>query len=308
MPRGGHIHRSATAWSGPRCRAARASTAARAWANPKAAPPATASSWSHPRWSWPRPASCWRSRRRFPPNVTASLSFLGTHVDDVTIDEAVEIIDGLLSEPRPHQVVTVNPEFVMAARRLPDFQAVLNHADLRVPDGVGLIWGSWLLRRPLRGRVPGVELVWRITELAAERGHALYLLGGFGGVADVTAERMRERFPAVRIAGRSESGPTDDGIVDAVRASGADVLLVAYGAPAQDLWIRDHAAELGVRLAVGVGGTFDYIAGRSRRAPGWLRRMGFEWLYRLAHEPWRWRRQLVLPRFAILMLRQRWTL
>jgi N-acetylglucosaminyldiphosphoundecaprenol N-acetyl-beta-D-mannosaminyltransferase len=239
--------------------------------------------------------------------MAGSLSFLGTRVDDVTLDQAVQRISGFLDEPKSHQVATVNPEFVMAARRQPEFQAILNSADLCVPDGVGLLWASWLLRRPLHGRVPGVELVWRVAELAAERGRNVFLLGGFRGAAECTSQRLRDRFPQLVIAGTCEAGPRDPAAQDAIRRAKPDILLVAYGAPTQDLWIHRHAPELGVRLAIGVGGTFDYIAGRSRRAPGWLRRVGLEWLYRLVREPWRWRRQLVLPIFAILMLRQRWT-
>src|SRR5581483_5425527 len=118
---------------------------------------------------------------------------------------------------------------------------------------------------------------------------------------------LRAAHPSLRIAGIYEGSPSDPEAVARVAAAQADILFVAYGAPAQDLWIHQHASELGARVAMGVGGTFDYIAGRSRRAPAWLRRLGLEWLHRLVHEPWRWRRQLVLPHFAILMLRQRWT-
>lgn len=227
-------------------------------------------------------------------------------VDDVTIEEALETVTGFIEERRPRQVATVNPEFVMAARCLPDFRAVLNSADLCVPDGVGLIWGSWLLRQPLRARVPGVDLIWRVAGVCAERGWSIFMLGGFDGVGPQTGERLREHFPELRIAGCYEGSPADPESIIKVQQEKPDVLLVAYGAPAQDLWIHAHLTELNVPVSMGVGGSFDFIAGRARRAPVWLQRLGLEWLHRLAREPWRWRRQLVLPRFAILMLRQRW--
>lgn len=236
-----------------------------------------------------------------------SLSILGVRVDDVTPDEALAAISGFVMSRRPHQVATVNPEFVMAARRHPDFKAVLAAADLCVPDGVGLLWGSWLLRQPLRTRVTGVDLVWRVAELAAERGWSVFLLGGRGGAGQQAAERLKARCPGLRIAGTYEGDRDALEAAEHVARARPDILLVAYGAPAQELWIARHKAQLVVPVAIGVGGSFDFIAGRARRAPSWLRRLGLEWLHRLAHEPWRWRRMLALPEFAILVLRQRWT-
>ncbi|HLG71622.1 MAG TPA: WecB/TagA/CpsF family glycosyltransferase [Chloroflexota bacterium] len=236
-----------------------------------------------------------------------SVHFLGIRVDDVTIDDAVERIARYVEERRPRQVATVNPEFVMAAQRRPDFKAVLDATDLCVPDGVGLTWGSRLIRQPLRGRVPGVDLTWRLAEVAARRGWRLFLLGGFDGVGQRTADRLCARHPNLQIAGTYEGSPQDPVAPERVREAAPDLLLVAFGAPAQDLWIAAHKGELRVPVSIGVGGTFDFIAGRAKRAPSWLRRIGLEWLHRLVHEPWRWRRMLALPKFAILVLRQRWT-
>ena len=125
-------------------------------------------------------------------------------------------------------------------------------------------------------------------------------------MAGATAARFCRRYPNLVLAGTFEGNPRDGVTVERVSAAQPDILLVAYGAPAQERWIQRHAAALGVPIAIGVGGTFDYIAGRAKRAPRWLRRIGLEWVYRLVHEPWRWRRMLVLPQFAILVLRQRW--
>lgn len=236
-----------------------------------------------------------------------SLKFLDVRVDDVTIDEAASLIAGFVEARRPRQVATVNPEFVIAAQRQPEFKTVLNASDLCVPDGVGLAWGSWLLRRPLRQRVPGVDLVLRLAALASVNGWRLFFLGGFDGAGQSAADTLRARYPGLRVAGTYEGHPRDPIAVSAVRDAQPDLLLVAYGAPAQDLWIARHKDELNVPVSIGVGGTFDFLAGRAKRAPRWLQRLGLEWLHRLVHEPWRWRRMLALPMFAILVLRQRWT-
>ncbi|MGH2469704.1 MAG: WecB/TagA/CpsF family glycosyltransferase, partial [Chloroflexota bacterium] len=223
------------------------------------------------------------------------MRILGVRVDDVTLAEAAAAAERFMVEGTPHQLATVNPEFVMEARRNPDFAQVLREADLCVPDGVGLIWASRLLRQPLRARAPGVELVWALAGLCAERDRTLFLLGGRDGVARDAARRLQARFPRLRLAGTFEGNPRGPEAPARVRAAAPDVLLVAYGHPRQDLWIHQQQAELRVPVAVGVGGAFDFIAGRTHRAPAWLRRLGLEWLHRLAREPWRWRRMLALP-------------
>lgn len=232
---------------------------------------------------------------------------LGVAVDDVTESEAVAAVDRFLQEGRPRQVVTVNPEFVMAARKNEAFRKALNGADLAVPDGVGLIWAGLLLRHPFRGRVPGVELTRALAALCAARGYRLYLLGAAPGVAEETAQRLQQESPGLPIAGTYAGSPApeeEEAIVARIRAASPRLLLVAYGAPQQDLWLRRNLPRLGAVVGIGVGGTFDYISGRVPRAPGWMRRAGLEWLYRLVRQPWRWRRMLALPAFCWQVLRQ----
>ncbi len=232
-------------------------------------------------------------------------SILGILVHDVTEDEAVAWVERFVQEGRPRQVATVNPEFVMRARRDVAFRETLQAADLAVPDGVGLVWAGRLLGTPFRGRVPGVELSRRLAALAAARGYRLFLLGAGPGVAEETARRLQEDYPTLAIAGTYAGSPDpaeEEAIVARVRAAAPQVLLVAYGAPQQDLWLRRNLPRLGAVVGVGVGGTFDYISGRVPRAPAWMRRLGLEWLYRLLRQPWRWRRMLALPAFAMLVL------
>jgi len=239
-----------------------------------------------------------------------SVVLLGVRVDDVTSEEALAIIEGFIQEGTPHQVVTVNPEFVMAARRDKEFRRVLNAAHLALPDGIGLVWASRLLGRPLRERVAGSDLVPKIAALAAERGYRLFLLGAAEGVADEAARRLREQNPGLVVAGTYAGSPAveeEDEIVALVREARPHVLFVAYGAPQQDKWIARNLERLGVPVCMGVGGALDFIAGVVKRAPLWVQRLGLEWLHRLLHQPWRWRRQLALVKFAGLVLRERLT-
>jgi len=239
-----------------------------------------------------------------------SVVLLGVRVDDVTSEEALAIIEGFIQEGTPHQVVTVNPEFVMAAQRDEEFRRVLNAAHLALPDGIGLVWASRLLGRPLRERVAGSDLVPKIAALAAERGYRLFLLGAAEGVADEAARRLREQNPGLVVAGTYAGSPAveeEDEIVALVREARPHVLFVAYGAPQQDKWIARNLERLGVPVCMGVGGALDFIAGVVKRAPLWVQRLGLEWLHRLLHQPWRWRRQLALVKFAGLVLRERLT-
>lgn len=230
---------------------------------------------------------------------------MGVPVDNVTEEEALAKIEAFIENGRPHQVVTVNPEFIVAARNDTNFFQVLKGADLSLPDGVGLLWATRFLGKPLCERVAGVDTVRRIASLAAERRYRLFLLGAEEGVAEATAMRLEGENPGLKVAGTYAGSPDpkeEEAIVEMIRAARPHVLLVAYGAPQQDLWVHRNLRRLGVPVAMGVGGAFDFISGKAKRAPGWMQRLGLEWLYRLLHEPWRWRRMLALPKFVWLVI------
>ncbi|MGD1991837.1 MAG: WecB/TagA/CpsF family glycosyltransferase [Anaerolineae bacterium] len=242
------------------------------------------------------------------PAVAPALHVLGVPIHDVTYDEVLDQVAGWVEQGGSHQIATVNPEFVMTARRSPAFRTVLHQADLCLPDGVGITLAARYKGRPLRGRVAGVDLVKRLAARAAQTGWRIFLLGAAPGVADQTADVLRQRSPGVTICGTYAGSPAPEEaatIADRVRAAQSDVLLVAYGAPAQDLWIARHLPRTGAAVGIGIGGAFDYLAGVTQRAPRWIRHLGFEWLHRLVRQPWRWRRQLALPHFALLVLLRR---
>jgi N-acetylglucosaminyldiphosphoundecaprenol N-acetyl-beta-D-mannosaminyltransferase len=239
------------------------------------------------------------------------ITILGVAVDDVTEGEALACIADFIATGGPHQVVTVNPEFVIEARRNPAFRAVLAAADLATPDGFGLLLVAKWRGTPFRGRVTGVDLVGRIASEAAARGWSLYLLGAAPGVAERAAAALCRAHPGLRVVGCYAGSPraADEPAIRArIAQARPDVLLVAYGHPAQDLWIARNQPYLRVPVAIGVGGAFDYLAGAVPRAPAWLRRLGLEWLYRLIRQPWRWRRILdAVPLFLLAALRERST-
>lgn len=236
------------------------------------------------------------------PPSTAKVVILGVPVHSLTTAGALTQIEHLMREPGLHQLATVNPEFVMAAQKDAEFMSILRQADLCLADGVGLLWASRWLGQRLPERVAGADLVHDLARLAAQNGWRLFLLGAAPGVADEAAAIFQQQYPGLAIAGTYAGSPDpaeDETIVSLVNESRADLLFVAYGAPRQDKWIaRNRQGLTTVKVAMGVGGSLDFVTGRAVRAPHWLQRLGLEWLHRLFREPWRWRRMLALPRFA----------
>jgi N-acetylglucosaminyldiphosphoundecaprenol N-acetyl-beta-D-mannosaminyltransferase len=202
-------------------------------------------------------------------------------------------------------VITANPEFVMLARGDSELSDIAHRSDIVVADGAGIVAGSRLLGDPL-ARVPGRLLVDALVPELASRGASIFLLGAAPGVAERAAGALRRRNPALRVAGCYAGLPTDAGTIAQVAGASPDVVLVAYGMPKQEKWIARSLDSLPtVRLAIGVGGVFDQLAGIQKVPPPIVHRLGLEWLWRLLRDPARWRRQRVLPLFAALVIRKR---
>ena len=243
--------------------------------------------------------------------MAAKVCILGTAVDAVDFAATLDQIEAWVNArradatARTRQVCTVNPEYLVDARRDPAFAAVLGRADLRVPDGAGVLWAARRAGHPLRERVTGSDGIYKIAERAAQRGWRLFFLGAAPGVAERAAVILRNRYPGLVVAGAYAGSPaaTDWPIIAGwLAATQPDILFVAYGHPRQDLWLDAHRHELSAAVAIGVGGAFDFVAGVQRRAPVWLQRLNLEWLYRLLREPRRWRRMLKLPVFVGIVL------
>jgi N-acetylglucosaminyldiphosphoundecaprenol N-acetyl-beta-D-mannosaminyltransferase len=229
---------------------------------------------------------------------------LGVRVDCVEMGEALAQIERFVDEGGTHLVATVNPEFVMRAQRDPAFARVLASAELCLPDGTGVVWAARRQGCDLAGPVAGVDLVEPLAAMCARRAWKLFLLGAAPGVGDELAEKLRAANPGLDVRAHSGS-PDPSGDETALRLihdHGTQVLLVAYGAPAQELWVERLRNRLGVAVAIGVGGAFDYLTGRVPRAPEWMRSAGLEWLHRLVRQPWRIRRMAVLPVYALKVL------
>jgi len=234
------------------------------------------------------------------------ITLLGVRVDKVDMAGALEAIEGFIESGAPHIVVTADASAIVIAQKDDELKRIINEADLVTPDSTGIMLASKWYNDPLSEKVSGVDLAVELAEVGARKGYPLFLLGAAPGVAEDAAMNLKQRFPGLEIAGVHDGFFSDDEpVVKQVAESGAKILLVAMGIPKQEKWITKHLDRLGVGVAMGVGGTFDVLSGRVNRAPEWMRRHGLEWLHRLASNPKKIGKVATLPRFLLMVLKER---
>lgn len=245
----------------------------------------------------------------------ARLMLAGVPVDAVTLEEALGRIEHLVRSGRGGCIFTPNVDHVVIAQDSAAFREAYAAADLCLADGMPIVWSSRLLGSPVPEKVSGSDLIVPLSRRAAALGWRTYLLGGQPGVPEEAARRISAECPGWRLAGTdspiisaSLPDPAGDAAVERIRSVRPDLVLVALGAPKQELWIHRNLDRIRPAVAVGVGASFDFLAGRLRRAPQWASDRGMEWIWRLAHDPRRlWRRYLLRdPRFASLLFREWW--
>jgi N-acetylglucosaminyldiphosphoundecaprenol N-acetyl-beta-D-mannosaminyltransferase len=245
---------------------------------------------------------------------------LGIWLSGTSEDELLKYLASRLTEAKKTFIVTPNTEFSVYAQRHTWFCRILNSADIAIPDGIGLIWASSFLYGRGLDRIHGTDLMEKLCRLAAKQGWTVYLLGGQSGIAGLALENLKKRYSGLR--GWAETGPDLRLGTPACRQAGwdlriagewvekinqkkPDLLFVGFGMGKQEKFIADNWGKLEVKLAMGVGGAFDYFSGNVPRAPKVLRRAGLEWLYRLIRQPWRVRRQLALVKFVWLVIKEK---
>ena len=234
------------------------------------------------------------------------IDVLGVGFDNITMDQAVAEAIRLINTPGAHYVVTPNPEIVEICREDEKVRAVVNGADLVLPDGIGVIYGAKLLGTPLKQRLPGIDFAQALMAAMARDGKKLFLLGAKPGYADEAAHKLGMRYPGLDIVGTHDGYfKEDEPVVEAIRESGADVVFVCLGAPKQELWMARWGPETGAHLMAGLGGVLDVFAGNVKRAPAAWQKLGLEWCYRLLHQPSRVGRMAKLPLFLVAAAREK---
>lgn len=251
---------------------------------------------------------------------------LGVGITNAKEDEVLEyILQGLKKSGENYYIVTPNPEILVFANKHKGFKAILNNARLALCDGIGVFWAGKLLGKSIKQRVTGVDLLESLCRAVSQQPITVGFLGGGEKIAERAAECLVKKYPGLTVAFFGEEWG-EEGFVSASRLelrsknqelraknhnslfmihNSIDVLFVAFGFPKQEEWMAKNIDKVPVRIMVGVGGSFDYISGAVKRAPLLIRLIGFEWFYRLIAQPWRWRRQLTLLEFVLLVLKEK---
>lgn len=250
-------------------------------------------------------------------------NILGVGITNASQNEILEyIVKGLENFKKKFFFVTPNPEFLVLANKNPDYRNILNQADLASADGIGIIIASKILGQPLKGRLTGVDLIESLCKRVSTKPITVGFLGGRSGVAEKTAECLQKKYPGLKVSFIGEEWPNEmkdeKGELKNTKKTGKnshlsslishlniDILFVAFGAPKQEFWISENLDKIPVKIAIGVGGAFDYISGRVGRAPSWMQNIGLEWMYRLIRQPWRLKRQFSLFKFIWLLIKEK---
>ena len=241
------------------------------------------------------------------------IKIFGVNIHNITLEDATKKVEDYLKGDRLKVIYTPNTEIVMAAKENTNIRDMINKGDLIIPDGIGLIYGSRIKKRPLKERVTGFDISMKLLNLANENGYSIYLLGGKEGVSKLAGENIKKDYPNVKIAGYhngyfkgSHIGHKDHEeekkIVSEINNLNPDIIFVGLGFPKQEIWIDANKDKIKSKIIIGNGGVMDILSGNATRAPEIYQKLGLEWLYRLAKEPARIKRQMALPKFMIEVL------
>jgi len=265
------------------------------------------------------------------------LEILQKNMNSSSMDEVIRLVRERIDQNKKTFITTPNPEFIIYAQNNPWFKKILMQSDIAISDGVALLWAEEVLKKNnpfsrllvgfLTGlkviftgwgkkRITGTDLMEKLCQLAAKNGWSVYFLGGKEGIAQKALKKLQSKYKG--LMGGANSGPQLEirnsklignsqfeigKLVDEINDKQPTFLFVAFGMGKQEKFIFDNWSKLKVKLAMGIGGAFDYLSGEVKRAPQWVQNMGFEWFYRLIKEPWRWKRQLGLLNFIGLVLK-----
>lgn len=229
---------------------------------------------------------------------------LGIKIDDISLDEALKMLRVWLERPGKYFIVTPNPEFIVAAHQDSQFKEILNQADLAIPDGAGLKLAG------VKNTISGIDLMEKLISLSAENGYVISLLGGREGVAERLKECLKQTYQNISVkfagSGGEINNQGEQTSNSKIKIPPSDILFVGFGHGKQEKWIAKNFKETPAKIQMGVGGAFDFLTGIVPRAPVWIRRLGFEWLFRLIVQPWRIKRQLALIKYLLMLLLRLW--
>lgn len=237
--------------------------------------------------------------------MSKRIKILGVPVDMVNYDDAMNRFKTFIEEDGVSLIVTPNSEIVVNAGKNPELMDAINQAEMVIPDGIGLVYASRILKHPLEERVTGIDFLGRTLGYLAETGKSVFLFGSKPGIAEKAAAKMEEAYPGLKVAGTRNGyfkPEEEEEILAEINAADPDLLCVALGSPKQELFVLKYKDRLNAKAAIGVGGSLDVWSGDLKRAPEFYRKHGLEWLYRFIQEPSRYKRMAALPLFMLKVI------
>lgn len=239
----------------------------------------------------------------------AKADVLGCNIDIINMGQALDLLEHLVKAEKGQQVITLNAEIAYKSTRDSALQDIINSARLVTADGIGIVWAAKVMGYDIKERITGVDLLFNLCRLAAQKSWRIYIFGAAPGVADTAARNLIRLYPGLQIAGTQhgyyQPGEIED-VINKINESHPDILLVGLGAPKQEFWIYENKNKLDAAIMMGVGGSLDIAAGTKKRAPDFFIQMNLEWMYRLITEPARIKRQYALPLFAFKVLKAKY--
>ncbi|WNR44672.1 WecB/TagA/CpsF family glycosyltransferase [Paenibacillus roseipurpureus] len=232
----------------------------------------------------------------------------GVPISKMSMKQTVDYLAQVIEQRQPHQVITANPIMVMAAQDDPAYLSMMQRAELIVPDGTGVVWAANRVGQPVAERVPGFDLIHELMKVGEKKSWKVFLLGASPEVIQAAADKLRTTYPGVSLVGVRDGyfkDAQDAEVIQAIVDAAPDILLVGRAAANQEPWIGKYKSQLGVPVMMGVGGSFDVLSGKLKRAPVLFQKLRLEWFYRLLQEPWRYKRMLLLPQFALKVMRDK---
>jgi N-acetylglucosaminyldiphosphoundecaprenol N-acetyl-beta-D-mannosaminyltransferase len=238
--------------------------------------------------------------------IKKPVKILGVPVHPLTMNESVAVLEEKLQKKEQAFVVTANAEIIMMCQQDKEYNNIVSEqADLVLPDGAGAVWAGRYLGNEVPERVAGFDLYNQLLKLSADKGYKAYFVGGAPGVAEAAKNKAEELYPGVQIVGCRNGYFTEaeeEAIIKEINDAAPDMLFVALGAPKQEKWLVKYRNQLKPRVLMGIGGSFDVLAGKMERAPKWMQEASLEWAFRLYKQPSRFMRMLALPKFVLKVI------
>lgn len=220
------------------------------------------------------------------------INIFDTSIDNVTMEESIKYIEYLINNKKNAYVVTPNVDHIVKIQKDSLFKEIYENADLVLADGVPVVWASKLLKKPLKEKVSGSDLFPELCKFAAEKGYSVFFLGAAPGVVDTASEKLKQAYPSLKVVGTyspsygfEKNEEESNKIVEMIKESKPDILFIGVGAPKQEKWVYKYKNKYNVPVSLGIGASFDFIAGNINRAPKWMQKCGLEWFYRFCQEP-----------------------